>query len=51
MSSVRVFWSAEDGQWVAVCSEFPSLSWIDKDKHEAVKGMERLLAEVDEDES
>jgi predicted RNase H-like HicB family nuclease len=24
----RVTWSAEDGEYVGLCAEFPSLSWL-----------------------
>ncbi|MGV7292077.1 antitoxin HicB, partial [Mycobacterium kansasii] len=26
----RVEWSPEDGEWVGLCAEFPSLSWLDQ---------------------
>ena len=51
MSSVRVTsravtWSAEDGEHVGLCAEFPSLSWLAATPEEALAGMRQLVAEV-----
>jgi len=45
----RVTWSAEDGEFVATCAEFPSLSWIDADEIEAIRGIRGVVAETVED--
>ncbi|WP_222936817.1 hypothetical protein [Streptomonospora sp. PA3] len=42
----RVTWSAEDGEFVAVCVELPSLSWLAAGPHEALTGVERVAAEA-----
>ncbi|CDO89953.1 HicB family protein [Mycobacterium triplex] len=42
----RVEWSPEDGEWVGLVAEFPSLSWLDPDMVEALRGIERLVAGV-----
>lgn len=42
----RVTWSAEDGEYVASCLEFPSLSWLAPSRAEAIDGLERLVADV-----
>jgi predicted HicB family RNase H-like nuclease len=42
----RVTWSAEDGEFVATCAEFPSLSWLASAQLEALQGLEGLLREV-----
>jgi predicted HicB family RNase H-like nuclease len=42
----RVTWSAEDNEFVATCTEFPSLSWLAPSKFEALEGLEHLLHEV-----
>lgn len=47
--SYRVEWSAEDGQHVGCCNEFPSLSWIDSDQDKARLGIEKLVFEVVQD--
>ena len=45
----RVIWSAEDEEFVGLCSEFPSLSWLEVTPEEAFFGIRRLVAEVIED--
>ena len=42
----RVTWSAEDGEFVATCVEFPSLSWLASSQVEALTGLEALIAET-----
>jgi predicted HicB family RNase H-like nuclease len=42
----RVTWSEEDGEYVGLCAEFPSLSWLAKTPEAALKGMRELVAEV-----
>ena len=45
----RVTWSAEDGEHVGLCVEFPSLSWLAKTPEAALKGIRNLVAEVTAD--
>ena len=42
----RVVWSGEDNEFVATVAEFPSLSWLDADQAEALKGLVGLVADV-----
>ena len=35
----RVVWSPEDGEYVGLCAEFPSLSWLSSDQTKALKGV------------
>ena len=42
----RVTWSAEDNEYVGLCAEFPSLSWLDADQSKAFSGIEELVADV-----
>lgn len=42
----RVSWSAEDGEYVGLCAEFPSLSWLASTHEAAFKGIRRVVAEV-----
>jgi len=42
----RVTWSTEDGEHVALCAEFPSLSWLAKTPEAALKGIQKVVAEV-----
>ena len=39
----RVTWSAEDGEHVGLCAEFPSLSWLAATPDEALAGIRRLV--------
>jgi predicted HicB family RNase H-like nuclease len=45
----RVQWSDDDGEYVGLCAEFPSLSWLAKKPDAAHRGVRRLVAEVVED--
>ncbi|MFY1634246.1 type II toxin-antitoxin system HicB family antitoxin [Solwaraspora sp. WMMB335] len=42
----RVTWSAEDGEFLATCAEFPSLSWLASTQIKALQGLQDLLREV-----
>ncbi len=42
----RVTWSVEDGEFVGTCAEFPSLSWLNPDRIEALRGIGTLVQEV-----
>lgn len=42
----RVTWSAEDGEHVGLCAEFPSLSWLARTPEEALLGIRRQVVEV-----
>ena len=42
----RVEWSPEDGEWVGLVAEFPSLSWLDPDPVDAMRGVRDLVDEV-----
>ncbi|MCX7176599.1 MAG: toxin-antitoxin system HicB family antitoxin [Proteobacteria bacterium] len=42
----RVTWSAEDGEHVGLCAEFPSLSWLAKTPEAALKGIRQVTAEA-----
>jgi predicted RNase H-like HicB family nuclease len=44
-----VQWSPEDQEFVATVLEFPSLSWLDEDQFEALRGVERLVSDVIEE--
>ncbi len=45
----RITWSPEDGEHVALCVEFPSLSWLASTPDKALAGIRRLVANVLED--
>ncbi len=45
----RVTWSEEDHEYVGLCAEFPSLSWLAGSQEAALRGIRRVVAEVRED--
>jgi hypothetical protein len=42
----RVVWSKEDGEYVGLCAEFPSLSWLDESMNGALSGIVTLVKDV-----
>jgi predicted HicB family RNase H-like nuclease len=42
----RVTWSPDDGEHLALCAEFPSLSWLAATPEEALKGIRQVVADV-----
>ena len=42
----RVTWSPEDNEHVGLCAEFPSLSWLAKTPEAALKGVQKVVADV-----
>jgi predicted HicB family RNase H-like nuclease len=42
----RVTWSEEDKEYVGLCAEFPSLSWLAGSPESALKGIRRVVADV-----
>jgi predicted HicB family RNase H-like nuclease len=42
----RVTWSDEDDEYVGLCTEFPSLSWLASTRDEALHGIEKLVRDV-----
>ena len=44
--SYRVLWSEEDGEYIGLCAEFPSLSWLASDQEKALKGICQVVADV-----
>ena len=42
----RITWSQEDGEYVGLCAEFPSLSWLASVPEEALTGIRKVVAEV-----
>ncbi len=47
----RVTWSEDDKEYVGLCAEFPSLSWLAKTPETALKGIRNLVGDVVEDMS
>jgi predicted HicB family RNase H-like nuclease len=45
----RVTWSEEDKEYVGLCAEFPSLSWLASSPEAALKGIREVVAGVVKD--
>jgi predicted HicB family RNase H-like nuclease len=42
--SYRVIWSDKDDEYLGLCAEFPSLSWLAGTPEAALKGIRRVVA-------
>lgn len=42
----RVTWSEEDEEYVGLCAEFPSLSWLAEEPEAALQGIRQIVADV-----
>lgn len=42
----RVTWSEEDGEYIGLCAEFPSLSWLASEPEAALQGIRQVVADV-----
>ena len=42
----RVTWSEDEREYVGLCAEFPSLSWLDKEPESALKGIREVVNSV-----
>ena len=42
----RVTWSEDDAEYVGLCAEFPSLSWLASTPEAALKGIRKVVADV-----
>lgn len=42
----RVTWSEDDNEYVGLCAEFSSLSWLADTPEKALKGIRNLVADV-----
>ena len=47
--SYRILWSEEDEEYVGLCAEFPSLSWLCKTQQGALDGIQKLVNDVARD--
>ncbi len=45
----RLTWSELDNQWVGLCVEFPSLSYLASTQQRALRGIVKIVAEVVKD--
>ena len=42
----RVTWSEDNQEYVGLCTEFPSLSWLGKTPESALKGIREIVDDV-----
>ncbi len=42
----RVTWSEDDKEYVGLCAEFPSLSWLSASPEATLKGIRKIVAET-----
>ena len=42
----RVTWSEEDQEFVGLCAEYPSLSWLAQKPETALRGIRKIVAET-----
>jgi len=42
----RVTWSQEDGEYLGLCAEFPSLSWLAPTQEKALSGIRAVVKDV-----
>jgi predicted HicB family RNase H-like nuclease len=42
----RVSWSREDAEYLGLCAEFPSLSWLAATPESALRGIRRAVADA-----
>ncbi len=45
----RVTWSEDDKEYVGLCAEFPSLSWLARTPEAALRGIRKVVGEVVKD--
>jgi len=42
----RITWFEEDNEYAALCTEFPSLSWLADTPEKALRGIRKVVADV-----
>lgn len=45
----RVTWSNDDNEYVGLCAEFPSLSWLADTPEAVLKGIRKIVASIIQD--
>jgi predicted HicB family RNase H-like nuclease len=45
----RVTWSEDDNEYVGLCAEFPSLSWLANTQEATLKGIRKVVARIVQD--
>jgi hypothetical protein len=44
--SYQVLWSAEDQEFVGLCAEYPSLSYLHQNRYTALEGISNLVKDI-----
>ena len=47
--SYNVFWSNKDGEYVGICQEFPSVSWLSPSAGDSYDGIRQIIEDIVED--
>lgn len=42
----RITWSSEDQEFVGLCAEFPSVSYLSEDRNSALEGITNLIKDI-----
>ena len=42
----RITWSSDDDEYVGLCAEFPSISWLAKSPAKALSGIMKVVADI-----
>ena len=42
----RVTWSEDDNEYIGLCAEYPSLSWLAPTPEAALKGIRKVVADI-----
>lgn len=42
----RITWSEDDREYIGLCAEFPSLSWLAPTQEAALAGIRKLVADI-----
>jgi len=42
----RVTWSEEDGEYIGLCVEFPSLNWLASEPEAALQGIRQVVTDI-----
>ncbi len=42
----RITWSEEDGEYIGLCTEFASLSWLASAPEAALQGIRQIVADL-----
>ncbi|MCJ7680110.1 MAG: type II toxin-antitoxin system HicB family antitoxin [Candidatus Aminicenantes bacterium] len=45
----RITWSEDDNEYIGLCAEFPSLSWLSQNPGSALKGIMSVVEDVCDD--